>query len=531
MRNATLSQDGEFKQIFYTSGCEVGMGRGFSAKTKGASRQRTGKAGRKSFGGLAFVLASLFILFLGGCGANTSFSLATPEGAIVGRGGYWNYSPSVIQTGDEQQFWWCGAGQNPNDSTQISDTILYESINLVTGMRSGPTIVLAETKGSWDAKYTCNPRVIRGRFVNPLADGEIYSYEMFYVGAVTGIGNSIGAAFSNDGIHWIKYPEPVIRPTSFVNYGVGQPVAHNVDGRSSITMFYEDYTPAVHHVEATSTDGIHFTVQGMLTSNGMDPKNANPIWGDMGYDPATDYWYAAFNLPLRPAITTGGIVERGQYGFQLYRIRSSSLLTGTTPWEVLKTIDTNLTGYESNFLPSLLHDKYGNINIGPYPNLELFISTSFPKPAWDASPEAAGQTGSIYQWAIAVSTYQPNQNTVALNRYINATTYAVTSGWIDPVKFFPNATLAHLYTKPQHGATQPFYSCKKDSVGYFVSLDVGCGAQRILGLDGYGYLQKPRGIATVALYSCASTRYGEFVSREAGCEGEGKGNLLGYALP
>jgi hypothetical protein len=207
------------------------------------------------------------------------------------------------------------------------------------------------------------------------------------------------------------------------------------------------------------------------------------------------------------------------------------LLTGTTPWEVLKTIDTNLTGYESNFLPSLLHDKYGNINIGPYPNLELFISTSFPKPAWDASPEAAGQTGSIYQWAIAVSTYQPNQNTVALNRYINATTYAVTSGWIDPVKFFPNATLAHLYTKPQHGATQPFYSCKKDSVGYFVSLDVGCGAQRILGLDGYGYLQKPRGIATVALYSCASTRYGEFVSREAGCEGEGKGNLLGYALP
>ena len=60
-----------------------------------------------------------------------------------------------------------------------------------------------------------NPRVIQGRFVNPLlGDGETYTYEMFYVGTVADNGNCIGVAFSNDGMRWIKHPELVIRPTS-----------------------------------------------------------------------------------------------------------------------------------------------------------------------------------------------------------------------------------------------------------------------------------------------------------------------------
>ena len=44
-------------------------------------------------------------------------------------------------------------------------------------------------------------------------------------------------------------------------------------------MFYEDYTPVVHHVKATSTDGIHFTVQGVLTSNGLDGEKPRPHLG------------------------------------------------------------------------------------------------------------------------------------------------------------------------------------------------------------------------------------------------------------
>jgi hypothetical protein len=189
-------------------------------------------------------------------------------------------------------------------------------------------------------------------------------------------------------------------------------------------------------------------------------------------------------MPTRAPSTTGNFAERGQYGFQLYRIPASSLLTGAIPWQMLKIVDTNLTGYESNFLPSLLHGEYGNINIGSYPTLQLFVSTALPKPAWNAAPKAAGESGDTIQWSIAVNSYEPSQHLLALKRYVNEKTYVVTTGWIDPVKFFSDTTLGHLYAVPQPGANQPFYGCKQDAIGYFVSLDQMCDGQRILGING-----------------------------------------------
>ena len=61
-------------------------------------------------------------------------------------------------------------------------------------------------------------------------------------------------------------------------------------------------------------------------------------------------WYAVFNRPLRPPSTTGGVLERGQYGVELYKIPQNALLTGVSPWQQLATMDTNSTGFESNFI-------------------------------------------------------------------------------------------------------------------------------------------------------------------------------------
>ena len=68
-------------------------------------------------------------LGLAGCGV--SFA-PLPAGSVAGRAGIYDYSPSVIQTGNLQQIWWCGSGYNPTDTTQFSDTIQYESIDLST---------------------------------------------------------------------------------------------------------------------------------------------------------------------------------------------------------------------------------------------------------------------------------------------------------------------------------------------------------------------------------------------------------------
>ncbi len=415
----------------------------------------------------------------------------------------------------------------------MSDSIQYETINLTTNKHSGPVPVLSEDQYGWDSVYTCNPKVVGGSFANPLGDGKTYSYALYFVAtnSLQGINNNIGVAFSNDGIHWKKYPKPIIGPDTPGNYGVGQPAVYNTDHNSSIRMFYEDYSSYCHHVEAISKDGVHFTSVGTLTTNGIDANNPYPSWGDMALDEATGYWYAVFNLPTRKPSTTGDVPELGQYGIQLYRIPDGSELSGATPWELLTVIDTNLTGAESNFIAAFVRDFYGALNVGSYPTLTLYTSASNPPPPWNASPALAGVSGNIAFWDIATATWVPGQPMRALKRYFNQTSHEVTTGWIDPGgNFSLQSTLGHLYESPQQGATVPFYGCKSGTTDYFVSLDLSCGGARLLGTNGYGYAKPVAGLNLVALYRC-STGADDFVSQDPACEGQASGQLLGYALP
>ena len=475
------------------------------------------------------VIALSVIIGAAGCGM--SFS-SLPPGSVAGRARTYDYSPSAIQSGNVLQLWWCGADDNATDRTQISDTIEYESINLATNARYGPVPVLSETQFAWDSNFICNPKVINGSFANPLGDGKTYTYAMYYVGLGATSNNHIGVAFSNDGISWKKYPQPVISSASEESYGVGQPALYNSDHKSGIWMFYEDTNPIEHHVKTVSTDGVHFTPVAWLTTAGLIPDPPDPTWGDMAYDPVTNYWYAVYNLEDRDPATTGNIQERGPYGVALYRIPDASLFTGTTPWELLTIVDTGVTGYESNFLAGFLRDPYGNLNIGPYPSIQMFTSISNPPPPWNATPLLAGVYGGINYWDISSFTWTPNHPLRALNQYFNQTSYEVTTGWVDPKGGFTlQSTLGHLYESPQQGATVPFYSCKSGSTNYFVSLDFGCEGGRILGTNGYGYSKPMAGLKLVPLYHCSTTTGPNVVSKNSGCQGQASGQLLGYALP
>src|SRR5260370_14972736 len=92
-------------------------------------------------------------LFAVGC------SSQLPPG-FVGRLGRYDYSPSVIQTGDVRQIWWCGQGVNPQNPSQDTDSIQYESLNTMTKTGTGPRTVMAETQGTWNAALLCNPNGI-----------------------------------------------------------------------------------------------------------------------------------------------------------------------------------------------------------------------------------------------------------------------------------------------------------------------------------------------------------------------------------
>jgi hypothetical protein len=474
--------------------------------------------------------AGMTIAVLGigvGCGSG-----GDPDPNVIGRRDRYDYSPSVIQTGDVRQYWWCGQAVNPNNSKQDSDTIQYQSVNQTTNATVGPMTVLGESPGTWDNWFLCNPKVIGGVFTDPLGDGMTYQYAMYYVATADGVTNNIGVAFSNDGIAWKKYPNPVLRTSATSGYGIGQPAAYNSDGKAAITVFYEDWNPTVHHVAATSTDGVHFTVQGALTTVGLDPDIPKTAWwGDMAYDPTSGYWYAAFQTPLRDPSTTGGITELGSYGIELYRIRGDALLTGTTPWQELHSFDTNMTGFEANHLAGFVRDMNGNVYVGPTPAIQMYITVSNPRPPWDASPASAGGSGFVDRWDLAPVQWVPNTPLMPLNRYYNGTSHVVTTGWISPSGGFQlQSTLGHIYESQQQGATVPFYGCKRGSKDYFVSLDNACEGQRILGKNGYGYSQPVDGLNLVALYRC-KTKQDHFVSADPKCEGQTTDELLGYVLP
>ncbi len=481
--------------------------------------------------GARLVVSLVGITAAHGCGSG-----GLPPGAFLGLSGAYSYSPTGLEIGQTQQFWWCGQAHNPNNPSQFSDTIQYASLNLTTQKVTKPVTVLAETPGAWDSAFLCNPKVVGGTFTNPLGDGQTYSYAMYYVATASGDGNanSIGVAFSNDGAQWKKYGQPVIPSTTQTNYGVGQPAVYNSDQKSGIWIFYEDIRGPgfpVQHVKATSTDGIHFSVVGNLTTNGLDAGSSGITWGDMAYDSTTDDWYAAFNLPMRSPSTTGNIIERGQIGVVLYRIPNSSLLTGSTPWQQLESFDTNLMGNESVFLAGFLRDQFGRVNVGSYPTIQLLTSIS-PTPPWNASPAAAGKSAEAQHWAIGKAQWVPNSPPLVLNRFANSSTHEATTGWIDPSGGFKiQSILGHIYGNPQQGADRAFYGCKGGSIDYFVSTDNSCAGQRLLGLDGYGYSQPQPGQNLVPLYSC-STGHDHFLSQDPKCEGKADaGELIGYALP
>jgi hypothetical protein len=467
-----------------------------------------------------------------------SVSRSLPKGA-VGNIGRYNYSPSVIQTGNVRQVWWCSHGVNPSDSSQDSDAIYFESINMSTLESYGPVMVLAETPDAWDSAYTCNPKVVGGIFKNPLGDGQTYSFAMYYVGTaqINGTNNSIGVAFSDDGIVWKKYPHPVIPSTSTTGYGVAQPSLYNTDHASGISMFYEEddtfyWNNPVSHLAAVSTDGVHFTVQGTLTTTGLDPDDPQPSCGDMAYDAKAGEWYAVFNRPVRLQSTTGGVLERAQYGVELYKIQQDALLTGASPWQQLATRDTNTTGFESNFIAGFVRDFYGNLDVSSYPTIHMYTSISYPQPDWEATPAEAGASADISTWILMATDWTPSVGTsIPLNQYLNGNIHEATSGWVSTDGGFQlQKLLGHLYANPLQGATVPFYGCKKGATDYFVSLDIDCEGQRILGKNGYGYSQPVSGLNLRALYRC-STAYDHFVSEDPKCEGQATDELLGYVLP
>lgn len=482
----------------------------------------------------------------------------TASGPFLGLSGYYDYSDSAVRdtAAGTDTHWWCA-----DLPGHVTDTIVQEQIRLADGAVTIPEHqVLAEGGvGTWDAGLVCNPSVVQGQFVDPFGDGLSYGYAMYYVGTAGSEDNSIGAAFSNDGSTWRKYPNPVLTFTDTGKgyYGYAQPNAVVIAGR--VWLVFEDWdapaTPApgparsharlalttpgrppranatgtqpaqvgTHWYTMANPDGVTFAGPALMTSAGLPLPT--PSWGGAAYNPADGRWYAAFNQPFRPASTTGGVAERGQGGVTLYS--TGNLDTGT--WTELDTIDTATTGSESNFIAGLLRDPSGNLAPSLLPTVQVDLSQSWPRPAYNASGAQLGDAGAFNSWQIGAASWAPGAPWRLLQRLdYPGGHHEVTTGWWDNTVYHVEpVNLGHLAEAPAGAATAALYSCKAGSVTYFVSLDSGCEGQYKLGLEGYAY--SVAAADRIAIYRCVVVATNDhFVSPDPLCEGQRTEGLLGY---
>lgn len=445
-------------------------------------------------------------------------------GPFLGLTGYYDYSDSGIRdvAAGTETHWWCG--DLPGHTT---DTILQEQYRLPDWSVAIPERqVLAEgPTGAWDSAYTCNPSVVEGSFVNPLGDGVTYTYAMYYVGTASGADNSIGVAFSLDGATWHKSPGPVIQfaDTGHGYYGYAQPNATVIAGQ--VELLYEDSDAgSTTHWLATSPDGAHFAPATPVAAAGL--PSPTPNWGGISYDPLDGRWYALFNHGLRPISTTGGVQERGDGGVTLYA--TADLAAG--PWVELDTIDTVITGSESNFLAGLLRDPDGELSSAFLPSVKVDVSQSWPRPAYNASDAELGDSAAFNSWQIGWHTWTPGAPLRRLVRVLHAATgqRETTTGWYDATYYTPEtANLGSLYEAPIGDATTPLFSCKLGYSDYLAVPDASCLGQYKLGLLGYMYAAPAAG--RLPLYRCEVPQVGDYVDTDPACGGNKVMQLLGYS--
>jgi len=277
----------------------------------------------------------------------------------------WDYSPSaMIDLDGKEKVWWCGGNAG-------TDTVKYRE-RVPGGAWTEPQIVLRSnrvtpgaTPIAWEGVFTCDPTVVRGNWT---VGGISYGYAMYYTTnwPVDGRGNSVGVAFSTDGLHWNKWPDPVIHDADTSAYGTGQSVAWSSDGGSGVRTVYsyvdDSGVPAYFYREAT--DGIHFGPRRSISTAGLTlngvpgVSHANPA---IAFAPSVQnghYYYYMANVCETYADSSFGpnFPEWGTAkGVCLYRAEGDDIFTGSwtrvldsahiKPVEVEPGFRTNLYGY------------------------------------------------------------------------------------------------------------------------------------------------------------------------------------------
>ncbi len=292
---------------------------------------------------LAFVVLAVLLASTGPLSSQIAY-----DGVLVGRANKWDSGPAHVFFGGQHTLWWASQGANYTD-------VIYRSTkntSLGPGGWSTPAPVLSHQQVPWADLHVADPSVVRGSFS---LSGTSYSYAMlFTANLIGGIGtdNRIGAAFSNDGITWAPYSNPVVSPASgaTTDYGAGMsgialdPLSgqfmHAFLDSTAAPIMRLNQTPDAVTFTPTPTISTQLAAAGRQGNDGQGP--------DIAFNPVDRHWYATIKCHD----------PQGIYDGETRVLRSTNPYDLQGGWDLVGTFNSTVTGLPQNHNPGL--GKYGD---------------------------------------------------------------------------------------------------------------------------------------------------------------------------
>lgn len=311
---------------------------------------------------------------------------------------FYNYCPAILRetvNGEEvMHVWYC---------TNRDDGVMMDYIGYRKGVKQSDgkwlfgeqQIVLSPTEGTWDARHTCDPAVIRGKFRFQNTE---YTYLMAYLGCTTEDyqRNETGIAVANSPEGpWVKVNSlnPIVpwyddgdydtelekyasyQGTSSIYWGTGMPALVSIDGEGQVLMFNQSTRngTTIRRYDFSDLDNVslaaEFTVKllhnGVVNSAG---QKCNINIPDFAYDPAAKRFYVCgVTNEKNPADETLTRVNSHSMVAYLDNVDSTEALceilrTGNYSWSMLGYVGPDVTGFERNHNPGIVRNAYGYLD-------------------------------------------------------------------------------------------------------------------------------------------------------------------------
>lgn len=305
------------------------------------------------------------------------------------KSGIYNYCPSVMQTEDGKRYVYYCTNKN---SYNVTDYIgCREGIKQPDGsyVYGEETLVLSPTANTWDARHTCDPSVIGGKFT---LGGETYTYLMAYLGCTSSDNqdNEIGFAVAKSPTGpFVKIADtPTVAYTHTGDawqWGVGQASLVSADKAGQVYVFYTegtatrthefadlwDFSDASAPIRLSHTD---LKTTGLKNLNGNGEYIAN---ADFAYDPTSNSFYMATDAHPYPSDTPDYIAG----SFRVAYFDGKDL---TAPrWKELEVIGAAETNRARNHNVGLVRDLYGHLPLGHALTVIYTGNTDGANALWD----------------------------------------------------------------------------------------------------------------------------------------------------